>query len=130
MSEDENPLEGLGGVDDQKAIEAAPAQLSDIQQEKQKAADELSKSKDGGELSMHLLIYSPYKTYFEGPAFSLTAESESGQFDILPRHHNFISLLVACELVIRTADKQGRKILISGGVIHVKADEVVVFLDV
>lgn len=130
MSQDDNPLEELGGVDEQKAIEAAPVELSAMQKEKQEAADELSQAKGGGELSMHLLIYSPYKTYFEGPAFSLTAESESGQFDILPKHHNFISLLIACELVIRTTDKQERKILISGGVIHVKADEVVVFLDV
>lgn len=130
MSDDSNPLDDLGGVEEQKAIEAAPVELTALQQEKKLAADELSQDKATGELVMHLLIYSPYKTYFEGSAFSLTAESETGQFDILPKHHNFISLLVGCELVIRTADKKERKILISGGVIHVKADEVVVFLDV
>lgn len=85
--------------------------------------------KPGGRATMHVKVYSPFRTYFEGEANSLTAENATGTFDILPHHHNFISLLVPCELAIATASGQ-QKVRISGGVMHVKADQAVIFLDV
>ena len=78
---------------------------------------------------MGVKVYSPFKDYYDGPAFSLSAENTTGPFDILPKHHNFISLLSPCEMVIRIPDKVDQKIRISGGIMHVKADEVIVFLD-
>lgn len=78
---------------------------------------------------MHVRVSSPFKTFFDEEAFSISGVNGSGPFDILPRHHNFISLLDACILAIVT--KSGTsKIKISGGIMHVKADEIVVFLDV
>jgi F-type H+-transporting ATPase subunit epsilon len=82
-----------------------------------------------GKLTMQLKVYSPYKVYFEGQAYSISAESATGPFDILPKHHNFITLLVPCALTIRT-DAEDENINISGGIMHVKADDVIVFLDV
>ena len=79
--------------------------------------------------TMHLKIYSPYKVYFDGDALSLSAESATGPFDILPMHHNFITLLEPCDAVVRTP-RGDQTIRISGGMMHVKADDVVVFLDV
>lgn len=84
---------------------------------------------DGKKQTMHVKIYSPYKVYFDGDALSVSAESETGPFDILPKHHNFITLLEPCDAVVRT-DKGDQTIRISGGVMHVKADDLVVFLDV
>jgi F0F1-type ATP synthase epsilon subunit len=55
--------------------------------------------------------------------------SAAGPFDILPKHHNFITLLTACEIVVRTKTNE-EKIRIQAGIMHVKADSVVVFLDV
>lgn len=80
-------------------------------------------------LTMHVKVYSPFRTYFDSAAHSLTAENITGQFDILPKHHNFITLLNACEVLVRTPEGE-QKIRISGGVMHVKADEVIIFLDV
>jgi F-type H+-transporting ATPase subunit epsilon len=80
--------------------------------------------------TMHVKVYSPFRDYFDGQALSLTAANATGPFDILPKHHNFISLLNPCDLVVRTAAKDERKIRISGGVMHVKADRVIVFLDI
>ena len=83
----------------------------------------------GGELTMHVKIYSPFKVYFEGEAKSVSAESATGPFDILPKHHNFITLLEPCDVVVRTnVDEQ--TIRIGGGMMHVKADDLVIFLDV
>jgi F0F1-type ATP synthase epsilon subunit len=47
----------------------------------------------------------------------------------LPHHHNFISLLSECELAVVTHAGTTR-IKISGGIMHVKADQIVVFLNV
>lgn len=78
----------------------------------------------------HLKIYSPFKTYYEGDVDSLTAENDTGVFDILARHHNFLTLLNPCEMIIKVKDKDDEKIKITRGIMQVKADNVVVFLDV
>lgn len=79
--------------------------------------------------SMHVKVYSPYKVYYDDEATSVSAENDTGPFDILPRHHNFMTLLNSCEIIIRTTRDQER-IKIARGIMHVKADSVIVFLDV
>lgn len=79
--------------------------------------------------TMHIKVYSPFKTYFDDDGYSISGENDTGPFDILPHHHNFMTLLRPCELVVRTPSDQ-RKIRISGGLMHVKADRVIVFLDI
>lgn len=84
---------------------------------------------DKGKPLMLVKVYSPFQSYFDEPAYSITAENHTGPFDILPRHHNFMTLVSACEMKIKapTGDKTIR---INRAVMHVKADEIVVFLDV
>jgi F0F1-type ATP synthase epsilon subunit len=82
-----------------------------------------------GKPVMHVKVYSPFQVYFDEEAFSISAENGTGPFDVLPHHHNFITLLNPCEMVVR-APLGERRIRISGGVMHVKADNVAVFLDV
>jgi F0F1-type ATP synthase epsilon subunit len=79
--------------------------------------------------TMHIKVYSPFQIYFDDSAKSISGLNETGAFDILPGHHNFISLLSACELTIRT-ERDKRSINIARGMMHVKADQVIVFLDV
>jgi F0F1-type ATP synthase epsilon subunit len=76
-----------------------------------------------------LKVYSPYKIYFEGKARSISALNETGPFDILGQHQNFMTLVSACTLGIDTP-YGSQDIAISKGIMHVKADEVTVFLDV
>jgi hypothetical protein len=118
------------GVDQQGVIndQATPKTKSD--EEQQAALHDYDSSKSNGQLSMSVKVYSPFHDYYDGPAFSLTAENATGPFDILPKHHNFISLLDACDLVIRTTREGEQKIRIAGGLMRVKADRVIVFLDV
>lgn len=78
---------------------------------------------------MHVKIHSPFKVYFDGEATSISAVNETGPFDILPQHHNFMTLLTPCNVNIRT-DKGEENINIARGVMHVKKNEVTVFLDV
>jgi F0F1-type ATP synthase epsilon subunit len=100
--------------------------------EQNKAAQQLENraTKEGDQVSMHVKVASPFTTYFDGQAFSLSGENATGPFDILPMHHNFMSLLQPCTIVIRTATSEEEKIEIGGGLLHVKADKVIVFLDV
>src|SRR5438309_10089956 len=112
------------GVEDQQAIAtAAPTGPSTKEeQEHQRALDELNKANQGnkGKLSIKVRVYSPFHDYYDGLAYSLSAENQTGPFDILPKHHNFISLLTPCELVVRTVSEGDRHIKISGGLIHFK----------
>ncbi|HEX5744091.1 MAG TPA: F0F1 ATP synthase subunit epsilon [Candidatus Saccharimonadales bacterium] len=119
-----------GGVDDQKVIgrDEPVAVVTRSESEQRKALEDFNRTSAKSGMRVH--IHSPYQNYYDGIAFSLSAESATGPFDILPHHHNFISLLPACEIVIRTVDQGERRIRISGGIIHVKANQVVVFLDV
>lgn len=83
----------------------------------------------GGEPTMHVKIYAPFRVYFDESALSLSGENATGPFDILPHHHRFISLLKPGELLVRTPQGESR-VRIAGGIMHVKGDEVTVFLDV
>ncbi len=83
----------------------------------------------GDAAHMHVKVYAPFKVYFDDLAVSITAVNDTGPFDILPGHHNFMTLLNAGDVIVRT-DKSEEKISINRGIMHVKTDDVVVFLDV
>ncbi len=75
-------------------------------------------------------VYSPFHVYFDAPALSVSAANETGPFDVLPHHHNFLTLLSPCEVIVRTTENTDQKFKITHGVMLVKADEATVFLDV
>jgi F0F1-type ATP synthase epsilon subunit len=85
-----------------------------------------------GRPTMHIKVYSPFKVYYDEDSYSISAVNATGPFDILPRHHNFMSLLGACVLVVRPVNGPApeQHIKISGGLMHVKSDKVTVFLDI
>ena len=120
------------GAKDQIVIteDADVSPQSKAEKEKALAAQEFSQLNADTRPSMQVRIASPFRDYFDGQAFSISAENKTGPFDILPSHHNFISLLKDCEVVVRTTSGEERKILIAGGLIHVKADRTIVFLDI
>lgn len=79
--------------------------------------------------SLQVKIYSPFKTYFSGPASSVSAENDTGPFDVLPRHHHFMTILNAGDITVRSEQNE-QKFRIARGIMHVKNDKVVIFLDV
>jgi len=84
---------------------------------------------DAKKPTMAIKVYAPFKVYYEGDAYSLTAVNETGPFDVLPHHHNFLCMLVPCELIIKTP-YEIKKVKISRALMHVKAEKVTVFVDV
>lgn len=86
-------------------------------------------SDTSGKPTMSVKVYAPFQMYFEGDAYSVSAENDTGPFDILPKHHNFLCMLVPCTLVVKHP-KGDKKIKIHRALMHVKSDKVVVFMDV
>ena len=79
---------------------------------------------------MAVKVYAPFQVYFEGDAYSVSAVNDTGPFDILPRHRNFLCMLVPCHLAIQPVTGDKKTIKIHRALMHVKADKVVVFMDV
>jgi F0F1-type ATP synthase epsilon subunit len=80
--------------------------------------------------SLHVKVYSPFKVYYDDLADSITAENDTGVFDVLNGHHNFLTLLNPCDLVIRLSGRDDESISILRGLMHVRKNKVDVFLDV
>jgi hypothetical protein len=118
-----------GDVTDKQVIAEPMVEETRSEKEERQVFDKL-KRVTKSQLSMNVKVHSPFRTYHDGPAFSISAENATGPFDILPKHHNFISLLTPCDLVIRTVDQGAQRVRINSGIMHIKADEVIVFLDV
>lgn len=79
--------------------------------------------------AMEVKVYAPFQVYFEGSAFSISAENATGPFDILPHHKNFLCMLVPCTVSIQSV--QGMKtVKIHRALMHVKSNRVVIFMNV
>jgi F0F1-type ATP synthase epsilon subunit len=88
-----------------------------------------TEAKPTGKLTMAVKVYAPFQIYFEGQAYSLSAVNKTGPFDILPHHHNFLCMLTPCNLVLETPNGP-KTIKVRRALMRVKADSVVVFMDV
>ena len=86
-------------------------------------------AKRDGKPTMNVKVYAPFQVFFEGEAYSITAVNETGPFDILPHHHNFLCMLVPCDLIIQAPEGE-RTVKIARALMHVKAEQVVIFVDV
>jgi F0F1-type ATP synthase epsilon subunit len=98
--------------------------------QKIEAAKAEASAEHTGKPTMHIKVYSPFSVYYDQDSYSISGLNRTGPFDILPHHHNFMSLLDACELTIRPVTGPDQRIRISGGLMNVKADKVTVFLDI
>lgn len=74
-------------------------------------------------------IFSPYQTYYEGEAVSLSASNRTGPFDVLAGHINFFSLLTGGTIVLNTGF-QRLEFPVSRGILRVSNNNVTLFADV
>lgn len=104
--------------------------MSDMEtgQEK-KAAETEQPQSDPKNPTMAVKVYSPFKIYFEGDAYRVSAANATGPFDILPHHHDFLCMLVPCSLNVASADGE-KTIKIHRALMYVKTERVSVFVDV
>ncbi len=78
---------------------------------------------------LNVKFISPFETFFEGSAQSVSASDISGPFDVLPGHNNFVGLLTSGDVKIVSTDGP-KSIGISKGIIYVFNNQVEVFANV
>ena len=114
-------------ADEQKPVMRQDASTGEMVEDKSATAEA---GKGGAKKpTMSIKVYAPFQIYYEGEGYSISGVNETGPFDILPHHHNFLCMLVPCELIIKTPDDT-KRIKISRALMHVKAEKVTVFVDV
>lgn len=88
-----------------------------------------AKEADGKKKTLDIKVYAAFQVYYEGKGYSISALNETGPFDVLPQHHNFLCILLPCNLIIKTPVGQ-KTIKIARALMHVRDNRVTVFIDV
>jgi len=77
---------------------------------------------------LKVIARAPFEVYFEGMAKVVSAVNNVGQFDILPGHADFFSLINEGDVKIET-ETELINIPCSDGIVTVKDDQVMLFLN-
>lgn len=72
----------------------------------------------------------PFDLYFQGDALTVSATNKVGKFDILPGHADFFSVINPDSQVIIGTDKEDITIAATNGIVSVKDDQVLLFLNI
>lgn len=72
---------------------------------------------------IHIRVRDRVKVIYEQDARAITTYNETGLFDILPQHTNFISLIQKA-VIVHTLDNQKATIPINNGIMKVKDNSI------
>jgi F0F1-type ATP synthase epsilon subunit len=75
-------------------------------------------------------VFSPYQTFFEGTAISLSALNQTGPFDVLAGHSNFFSVIKPGRVTVDTGFNNPVVIEIESGVLRVTDNTVTLYANV
>ena len=78
--------------------------------------------------TLNVIARAPFQIYYEGPALSVSAKNRVGEFDILPGHADFFSMLSPCTVAILT-EKDEITFEIYSGMLTVKSNEALLFVN-
>ncbi len=87
----------------------------------------MSKNESKDEV-LHVIARAPFEVYYEGEAQSVTATNRIGEFDVLPGHADFFSVLNPGEVIIE-AGGEPKKFEINNGIVTVRDNEVMLFVN-
>lgn len=76
-----------------------------------------------------VIARAPFHIYYDGKARAVSAANKVGEFDILPGHADFFSMLTPGEVIINTDDKPV-SFNINNGIVAVRDDEVMMFVNI
>jgi F0F1-type ATP synthase epsilon subunit len=80
--------------------------------------------------TMHVRISKATEVVWQGNAYSVSSSNEQGPFDILPMHANFITLVKATPIRIKTEQGEDLEYTFTTSVIYVANDQVRVYADI
>jgi F-type H+-transporting ATPase subunit epsilon len=78
---------------------------------------------------MHLEILTPEKKVFEGEVSIATFPGSDGSFQVMDNHAPLISLLKEGVVEYRSTKEPSQKIMITGGVVEVLKNKVILLAD-
>lgn len=78
---------------------------------------------------LKVIARAPFQLYYQGEAKLVSGENRVGKFDILPGHADFFSVMTPGEVIIET-EKEPVSINITNGIIGVRDDNVLLFLNI
>ena len=79
--------------------------------------------------TLSVIARAPFELYFEGPAKVVSASNKVGPFDILPGHADFFSMLLPGDVIVEPLDGEPVTFSISNGIITVRDDEALLFVN-
>lgn len=90
----------------------------------------MPKTSETAATELSVIARAPFEVYYEGPAVVVSAKNKVGNFDILPGHSDFFSLLEPCEVAVRKSlDEEPIYFTIQSGIMTVRDNEVLLFAD-
>jgi len=78
---------------------------------------------------LNVIARAPFNIYYEGIAKSVSSTNKVGQFDILPGHADFFSILSPGEVFIET-ESEPVSFNVTKGIITVRDNEVLIFVNI
>lgn len=78
---------------------------------------------------LSVIARAPFNIYYEGPAEAVSAVNKVGQFDVLPGHADFFSVLSPGDIFIKTKAEQPVTFYANNGIITVRDNEVMLFVN-
>lgn len=78
---------------------------------------------------LRVIARAPFHVYFEGDARVVSAENRVGIFDILPGHADFFSILTPGEVIIEPEIGEPVIFSITNGIMTVRDNEVMLFVN-
>ncbi len=82
---------------------------------------------DPGQISV--VARSPFHIYYEGKAHMVSAANDVGNFDILPGHTDFFSVMSPGKVLIET-ENDNITFSINNGIISVRDGEAILFVNI
>ena len=74
--------------------------------------------------ALNVLLFSPERMIYEGPAHQILLPGEKGVFEVLPYHKRLLSRLIHGRLVL-----DGRHLAIRRGVVKIGLNQVVIIVE-
>jgi len=100
--------------------------MADIQT--QSTQQQAQPSQPVGAEKIHVIVRNRTQILFNDDVKSVTSKNDTGIFDILPEHSNFISL-IGGTIIIGKVDGQKQEIPVRNGVIKVKDNAIYCYID-
>jgi len=98
--------------------------MDDAQPQQAKTLPENNLSED----KIKITVRNRTAILFDDFVKSVTSKNDTGEFDILPTHSNFITLITS-PLVLRKVDGEKKEIKFSNGILKVKDNNIHCYID-